>query len=88
MSGFFTALHANCDTGQAETKQRQGARLWNLGGFYHNEHIIVVIVYLVVVVQAQDEPVFPSFDNGEVLAVSLVPSALVGNRANWISPCE
>lgn len=66
MSGFFTALHANCDTGQAETKQRQGARLWNLGSTHSNYHVIVVVVATPAIIKADQEIVFRYTEEVEV----------------------
>lgn len=68
MSGFFTALHTHCDTGQAEAQQSQGARLRDFGCTNGNNHVVMVIIANVAIVQADDEVILFNKEQVEVCA--------------------
>src|SRR5690554_1743802 len=68
MSGFFTAFHSNCNACEAEAEQCQRARLGNLGSANCDNHVVVVIVAYVTVIQADYKVIILNVEEAEVCA--------------------
>ena len=68
MSGFFTAFHPDGNASETKAKQRQRARLGNLGSANCDHHIVVVIVAYVTVIQADYKVIIFNIEEVEVCA--------------------